>query len=177
LTNRSLYPLYSKLGNIYRELEQYKKTGCYDEDDLLKIHTHIAIFQEYCTLDSKFLDSSIPENEQVGDRVPFGQACLSSLWERIHRLLAHLSEHDSVDPELTPLRKELVRISRQLTVYAKSQHELHNLKQIQIRLDKIDASKNSIGVWKGTGNTIPAGQVCLLAHNIGMRRFPPRSML
>jgi hypothetical protein len=74
--------------------------------------------------------------------------------------LTFLSEHDVVDPALTPMRKELVRISRRLTDLSTRSHDLEEIIQIQRRLDEIDASKNSIGIWEQEEDgSIPAGQV------------------
>ncbi|KAL3894771.1 MAG: hypothetical protein SGCHY_005080, partial [Lobulomycetales sp.] len=160
--DRSLYPLYCKLSNVYHELLYFEETGAYLQEDFDAIRSHIALFEEYCVIDSnKFVDPSIPEQEQIGERVPVGQACLSSLWARIHRKISLLTEKDIVDEALKPVRVELVQLSRSLDQLGKAKSvQLGQVSKIQKALADIE-KRSSLGVFGGSGSSIPAGQACI----------------
>jgi len=157
-----LYPRYCQLSNIQRQLLTFKLTGVFTASDLMKYRDQIHNLDEYAIMETKFLDPKVPVEEQIGDRVPAGQALLYSMHTKIHRLLDLLTyEADHVDPKLEPMRERLVQISHELEGIKGKEYLAEDIAPYQRELHEIEVSKNSIGVFGAEERKVevPAGQV------------------
>ncbi|KAJ3142494.1 hypothetical protein HK100_002937, partial [Physocladia obscura] len=83
-----------------------------------------------------------------GDQIPFGQAVLTSLLNRIHRTVAYLNaENESGNFE--ELKIELNGILAQLTAFESETYTIDSLIPLSKRLHAIDSGRNQSGIEPG----------------------------
>lgn len=152
----SLYPAYVSLVALSRSAEALKRSGSWTSADVAPLHQQLGSLDEKVAATAgKFLAStanvSSAEAAALGDKIPMGQAVMTSLQNRIHRTLEFLVlENESIGGDVMHIKKELDEIHAQLEGIEKkgiAGYTLETLVPISKRLHTIDSSRGPTGKY------------------------------
>ncbi|KAI9351249.1 hypothetical protein BDR26DRAFT_914618 [Obelidium mucronatum] len=106
--HESIYPTYVSLVTLSRTVDALRASKAWVPADVEPLQERLrALDEQVAATEGKFV---APGSTAVGDKIPYGQAVLTTLQNKISRTIAFLNaENEAVytDSELMPLRTEL----------------------------------------------------------------------
>lgn len=148
--HESLYPTYVALVSLARTAEALRAGGAWMEEDVEPLQERVRAIEETLTA-GKFLNPNKDATIQEGDKVPNGQAVLTSMLNRVHRILAYLNTQLEVSgADLEDLVEELEGISTKLDGFKVAGSGVRNytmadLAPLSQRLHAIDSGRGPNG--------------------------------
>ncbi|KAJ3112601.1 A-kinase anchor protein 7 isoforms alpha and beta [Phlyctochytrium bullatum] len=188
--DESLYPAYVNLVSIIRTADALRASNEWTPLDVAPLQERLMALEETLSETQKadgangsirFLDPNQPAEKQAGDFVPRGQAVLTTLLNRAHRIIEILNaENETITEHLHPVHHELTSILAELdalreaslpfleaaeTVESEEERRSHlpytleSLAPILDRLHAIDAARGPTGRFNAIPSASePAGQ-------------------
>ncbi|KAJ3031071.1 UNVERIFIED_CONTAM: hypothetical protein HDU68_006659 [Siphonaria sp. JEL0065] len=148
--HESIYPTYVSLVTLSRTVDALRASKAWVPADVEPLQERLRILDEQvAATEGKFV---APAADALGDKVPYGQAVLTTLLNKIHRTVAFLNaENEAVytDSELLPLRTELEGVNKQLTDLLATGYTLESLAPISKKLHHLDSTRGPTGKFHG----------------------------
>jgi hypothetical protein len=153
--DKNLYPIFTKLTAIEKQLKKYKDTGCYTISDILPLQQAMTEIETTSMLDGKFVAHGQKHLPDAGNP-PAGQAILMELINKCKRNCRILLEKDEeMDASLQPILAQMVAIQQKISsLQIHGAYSLDRVHDLQAKLDLLDSAKTTSGA-------IPAGQTRL----------------
>ncbi|KAI8617560.1 hypothetical protein BC830DRAFT_1166879 [Chytriomyces sp. MP71] len=181
--DENLYPTYVSLVTLARSAEALRQSGAWTPEDVAPLAERMRAMDEtIAATEGKFLPESMvgDSTHSLGDKIPMGQAVLTSLLNRVHRTITFMNyENDAEVDDLLPLKEELQSILRQLQQYQTKGANMYELTPLSKRLHAIDSSRGPTGKFNHTeseyGSATIAGILnqCFECLNLLVAQFDP----
>ncbi|KAJ3066200.1 hypothetical protein HDU98_010485 [Podochytrium sp. JEL0797] len=148
----SVYPTYVSLVSLARSAEALRASEAWTAEEVESLSERLRVLDEsVAAAEGKFVATEIVNAAGLGDKVPSGQAIMTSLLNRVHRVVALMNaDIDSVASDLVPLQTELEGFLKQLSGMPKTEYSMDSLAVISKRLHAIDAGRGATGNFRGT---------------------------
>ncbi|KAJ3076733.1 hypothetical protein HDU98_000613 [Podochytrium sp. JEL0797] len=149
--NETIYPTYVSLVSLARSAEALRASEAWTPNELEILQERLRTLDEAVDqTEGKFGKTQTAQDAQ-SDKIPGGQAVLSSLLNRTHRVMNHmLLDTESIGYELVPLKIELDKIFKQLSNMLATGYTLDSLAPISRRLHQIDSGRGPAGNFSET---------------------------